>query len=87
MITVPPSLLAHPADLQRLASELLNLRFDGARLTEALLAMQQQARAVEVTQRVEVEALRAKDWAVDVQWTMREQDARQLADRWGVNWP
>lgn len=43
MITIPPSLLAHPADLQRLAGELLALRFDRARLTEALLRVQEAA--------------------------------------------
>lgn len=46
MITVPPSLLAHPADLQRLAGELLALRFDRARLTEALLRVQEAAHEV-----------------------------------------
>lgn len=47
MLTLSPELLAHPAEVRALASELLNLRFDGARLTEALLAMQEQASAAE----------------------------------------
>lgn len=72
MITVPPSLLAHPADLQRLASELLDLRFDRARLTEALLAMQEQAEAVEATDRAELELSTANEirW-----WRQRRREA------------
>lgn len=52
MITVPPALLAQPAALQALAADLLNARFDRARLTEALLELQHQARqaAENVTQ-------------------------------------
>lgn len=65
MITVPPSLLAHPADLQRLASELLDLRFDRARLTEALLAMQEQASAAEQRPPSEAERLTAKTWSTN----------------------
>lgn len=44
MITLPPALLAHPDALHTLAAELLALRFDRQRLTEALLAIAAQAR-------------------------------------------
>lgn len=44
MVTLHAELLTHPAALADLTRELLDLRFDRARLTEALLAIQQAAR-------------------------------------------
>lgn len=73
MITVPPSLLAHPADLQRLAGELLALRFDRARLTEALLRVQEAAHGTQddASQRpadpqAVARRLAGKEWRVDL---------------------
>lgn len=72
MITISPQLLVHPAEVRALASELLDLRFDRARLTEALLAMQEQAEAVEATDRAELELSTANEirW-----WRQRRREA------------
>lgn len=74
MITVPPALLAHPTELQQLAGELLALRFDRGRLTEALLSIQEQADAARTTADPDesdrhertLRSTLAKDWSVTV---------------------
>ena len=60
MLTLSPVILAHPAEVKALASELLELRFTPERLTEALLAIQQQARAAEQRPPSEAERLASK---------------------------
>ena len=72
MITLSPTLLTDPAAVQALASELLNLRFDRARLTEALLAIQDQAAAAggpparPADPEVLARRLEGKEWRIDI---------------------